>query len=443
MAASEQRKQAEAIALAALRAVDPAPAVRAALAQAPLPPRPTLLLAVGKAAPAMALAATASHAFPLCGALVITARGHTAGFAFPAGWQVYEAGHPLPDADGETAARQVELALRLAPAEAQLLLLLSGGASALLPAPAPGLTLADVQAVTQALLRCGATIHEINTVRKHLERLKGGGLARLWGARPLRALVLADVVGEDLAVIGSGPVTPDPTTFAEAWAVLESYALLEQVPPAVLDYLQRGRRGEVSETPKADAACFAQVAVEIVAANRHAVQAAAQAAQALGYTPLVLGAHLEGEAREVGRAVAGLARSVLHLGWPTSPPLALIWGGETTVTVRGSGRGGRNQELALAAAIALAGLEGVGLLAFSTDGRDGPTDAAGAFVDGTTWARLRQAGIDPRRALADNNSYTALDAVGALFRTGPTGTNVNDLIILLIDRPSSLHPPYG
>ncbi len=423
---------AQTIAQAALHAVDPAPAVRAALLQEPLPLASTLMLAIGKAAPAMALAAAETQGLPLCGALVITARGHTAGYRFPADWEVYECGHPLPDADGEAAARRVEAAIQAAPDAAQMLLLLSGGASALLPAPAPGLTLADVQAVTQALLRCGATIHAINTVRKHLDRLKGGNLARAWGARPIQALLLADVVDEDPAVIGSGPVTPDPTTYAEAWAVLQRYALVEQVPAAVVRHLHRGMAGALLETPKPGDPCFAGVRTRVIAANRHAVQAAAQAAQALGYPTLTLGSFLEGEAREVGRVLAALARSVLRLGLPSPPPLAVIWGGETTVTVRGPGRGGRNQELALAAAIALEGLSDVGLLAFSTDGRDGPTDAAGAFVDGTTAQRLREAGIEPGAALALQDSHTALDAIGALYRTGPTGTNVNDVVILLI-----------
>ncbi len=426
------RSHAMALCRAALQAVDPARAVTQALSALPLPPAPTWLLAVGKAAPAMALAAYPFVASHLWYALVVTPRGHTAGMRFPSGWAVSEAGHPVPDADGERAAAYVEQAARQAPAEAHLLLLLSGGASALLPSPAPGLTLADVQATTQALLRCGATIYEINAVRKHLERLKGGGLARLWAPRSITALVLSDVVGDDLAVIGSGPVSPDPTTYAGAWALLEHYGVIAELPPAVQQHLQAGMRGALPETPKPGDACFARVTSHIVAANRHAVQAALMEAQALGYRTLALGTHLEGEAREVGRVVAGMARSIQQQGWPLPVPAALVWGGETTVTVRGTGRGGRNQELALAAALALENVPGVGVLAFSTDGRDGPTDAAGAFVDGQTVAQLRAAGIEPRRALADNNSYTALNAVGALVRTGPTGTHVNDLLITLV-----------
>lgn len=412
----------------ALEAVNPTRAVTEALRELSLPPAPTLLLAAGKAAPAMALAAYPFVAPDLWRALVITARGHTAGHAFPADWVVCETGHPLPDADGLRAVELVERALDSAPVDAQMLFLLSGGASALLPAPAAGLSLADVQRTTDALLRCGATIHELNAVRKHLERLKGGALARRWAPRPITALLLSDVLDEDPAVIGSGPVTPDPTTCADAWSILARYDLLEQLPDAVLRHLQAASW----ETPKPGDACFERVNVRIIAANRHALMAVQQRAAALGYTPLLLGPYLQGEAREVGRVVAGLARSIRQWTWPVAPPACLIWGGETTVTVRGTGSGGRNQELALAAALALEGVPDVGLLAFSTDGRDGPTDAAGAFVDGFTAARLRAAGVDARQALINNDSYHALDKVGALVRTGPTGTNVNDVLVMLV-----------
>ncbi len=426
------REQAWHLVRAALAAVDPAQAVTQALARLPLPAQPVFLLAVGKAAPRMALAAYPYLAPYLWRALVITARGHTHGQAFPAGWTVCESAHPVPDEAGARAAALVEATARAAPADALLLFLLSGGASALLPAPMPGLTLEDVQRTTELLLRSGATIHEVNAVRKHLERLKGGGLARLWAPRPILALLLADVVDEDPAVIGSGPVTPDPTTYAQAWAILERYALLPQLPAAVVAHLQAGRRGALPETPKPGEVCFARVTQQVVAANRHALLAAQMAAQAQGYHTLNLGAFLEGEARTVGRVVAGLARSIRRHALPLPAPACLLWGGETTVTVRGSGRGGRNQELALAAALALEGVPGVGVLAFSTDGRDGPTDAAGAFVDGTTAARMRAAGVDPLQALAENNSYAALGAAGALLRSGPTGTNVNDLVVVLV-----------
>ncbi|MDW8328194.1 MAG: glycerate kinase [Anaerolineales bacterium] len=432
---------------AALAAVDPRAAVRRYLQVEPGPVtrlrldsgewtlRPEnriVLVAVGKAAAPMAEAAAALLGPKLSAGIVVTKYGHAAGVQLPSTLTLIEAGHPVPDANGLAGAHRItELAGGLSAGDL-LLVLLSGGASALLPAPAPGLTLDDVQALTTLLLRAGATIAEINAVRKHTDRLKGGGLARLAQPASVIALILSDVVGDPLEVIASGPTVPDSTTFADVWAMLARYRLTEQLPSAIAAHLQAGLAGTLPETPKPGDPLFERVTNVLVGSNRQAAQAALREAERLGYRPLLLGTFIEGEAREVGRVTAALAKSVRVHGDPLSPPACLVWGGETTVTVRGSGRGGRNQELALAAALALDGVPGVALMAFGTDGTDGPTDAAGGLVDGGTAARARALGLDLWQALADNNSYPALDALGALVKTGPTGTNVNDLLILLV-----------
>jgi hydroxypyruvate reductase len=310
--------------------------------------------------------------------------------------------------------------------------LLSGGASALTPAPVAGLTLADLQITTDQLLRAGATIGELNAVRKHLDRLKGGQLARLVAPAPVAALILSDVVGDPLDVIASGPTAPDPTTYAMAWQILEQRGVQTQLPAAVRAHLQRGREGMLPETPKPGDPLFARVTNTLVGSNRLAALAAVTAAEQLGYRALLLTTFVEGEAREVARVAAALAKGVRQHGDPLPAPACLVWGGETTVTVRGHGRGGRNQELALAAALALEGLPGVALMALATDGTDGPTDAAGALVDGTTIGAARSLGLDPVAALANNDAYPLLEAVGALLLTGPTGTNVNDLLVVLV-----------
>lgn len=419
---------------AALRAVDPAVAVQRFFRDAGTASRPgarLYLVAAGKAAPAMAQAAGAALGAALVAGVVVTKYGHTAGYALPASVRVYEGGHPLPDRAGQRGAEALEALVRSLTPEEGLLALLSGGASALLPLPAPGISLPALQATTDLLLRAGAPIQDLNMVRKHLSRLKGGQLARLSRA-PITALLLSDVVGDSLEVIASGPTAPDPTTYAEAWQVLARYGLLARVPRSVRAYLRAGMAGRRPETPKPGDACFARVQNHIVASNRQAAQAAVEEAARLGYRAALLTTALEGEAREAAQAIAAMARSVRLYGDPLPPPACLVWGGETTVTVRGGGRGGRNQELALAASVALAGLPDVALMALATDGSDGPTDAAGAWVDGDTAARARALGLDPQVALAENDSYPFLDAVGALLRTGPTGTNVNDLVVLLV-----------
>jgi hydroxypyruvate reductase len=432
---------------AALAAVDPRAAVRRCLHVEPGPAtrlrldswewtlrleNRLVLVAVGKAAAPMAEAAAAVLGPRLSAGVVVTKYGHAAGAQLPATLRLIEAGHPVPDANGLDGARRVaELASDLSAGDL-LLILLSGGASALLPAPAPGLTLDDVQTLTTLLLRAGATIPEVNAVRKHTDRLKGGGLARLAQPASVVALILSDVVGDPLEVIASGPTTPDPTTFADVWALLARYRLTEQLTPAIAAHLQAGLAGALPETPKPGDPLFERVTNVLIGSNRQAAQAALREAEGLGYRPLLLGSFLEGEAREVGRVAAALAKSVRVHGDPLAPPACLVWGGETTVTVRGNGRGGRNQELALAAALALDGVPGLALMALGTDGTDGPTDAAGGLVDGQTAARARALGLDLWQALADNDSYSALDALGALVKTGPTGTNVNDLLILLV-----------
>ncbi|NBD36716.1 MAG: DUF4147 domain-containing protein, partial [Chloroflexi bacterium] len=287
-------------------------------------------------------------------------------------------------------------------------------------------------ATTSQLLRAGATIDEINAVRKHLSQLKGGQLARRAAPAPVVALILSDVVGDPLDVIASGPTAPDPTTFAEAQAVLARYELHERIPTTVRETLAEGAGGELPETPKPGDPLFERVRNLIIGSNRMAAQAAVATAERLGYRALLLSTFIEGEAREIGRVAAGLVKGIRAYGDPLSPPACLVWGGETTVTVRGDGRGGRNQELALAAALALEGQPAWAIMALATDGADGPTDAAGAIVDGETIPRARAQGWAPHAALAENNAYPLLDAAGALMNIGPTGTNVNDLLVILV-----------
>jgi hydroxypyruvate reductase len=337
----------------------------------------------------------------------------------------------LPDARSLEAGRRAAEFLRAGGATDLVLVLVSGGASALAVLPRASLSLDALRATTDLLLRAGAPIGELNTVRKHLDLLKGGGLVRLAAPARLVVLLLSDVVGDDPSVIASGLTVPDPTTYADAMEVLARRGLRDSAPPAVREVLARGARGEEPETLKPGEALARLASTAVIARGATAVEAAAARAAALGFTPHVLGTGVEGEARAVGRAMAELLGATAQGRGPVRPPAALLWAGETTVTVRGHGRGGRNQEVALAAARALADIPGVCLAALGTDGTDGPTDAAGALVDGSTAGRARAAGLDLERALAENDAYPVLDALGALIRTGPTGTHVNDLGIAL------------
>ena len=346
-----------------------------------------------------------------------------------------EAGHPLPDPAGEAAARKIlSLVSGLSPNDL-VVCLISGGGSALLPLPREGLTLRDKVDTTDLLLRSGADITEINTVRKHLSRIKGGQLARAAAPARLVTVVVSDIVGSPLDAIASGPTVPDGTTFADALAVLDKYGLTARVPAAVLATLRRGAAGALPETPKPGDPAFDRTFTTIIADGAAAARAAAAEAERLGFHALLLSTYIEGEAREVGRALAGIAREIAGTGHPVPRPACIVCGGETTVTVTGPGRGGRNQEVALGAARPLAGLPETLVVSFATDGVDGPTDAAGAVADGTTLARARARGLEPAQHLADNNAYPLLDAIGDLIRIGPTNTNVNDLMVILCGGP--------
>ena len=406
---------------AALAAGDPAPLVRRHLAA--VDARRVLVLGCGKASGAMARAAEETLGERIADGFVVVKDGYTVPLARV---RLAEAGHPVPDARGLAAsARLLELARGAGEADL-VLFLVSGGGSALTPAPAPPVTLAEKREVTRLLLAAGATIAELNAVRKHLSRFKGGQLAR--AARPASVLTLAlsDVIGDPLDVIASGPTAPDPTTFRDALDVLRARGLGARAPASVRERLEAGRRGEVEETPKPGDRVFERVENIVVGNNALVTDAALAAAGRLGYRAELLTRALEGEARHVARDLVARARRL--------PPRAcLIAGGETTVTVRGRGRGGRCQELALAAALELTSGEPLTLLAAGTDGTDGPTDAAGAIVDAGTVGRARAAGADPWRALDDNDAHTLLAASGDLLVTGPTNTNLLDLYLVLRD----------
>ncbi|MBL8293062.1 MAG: glycerate kinase [Bryobacterales bacterium] len=346
--------------------------------------------------------------------------------------KVKEAGHPVPDENGVAGARELVGLARQARAGDLVIFVVSGGASALTPLPAPPITLGEKQRVTQDLLACGANIHEMNTVRKHISLFKGGQLAREAAPATLITLMLSDVIGDSMDVIGSGPTVPDESTFGRAWEILSGYGIVDKLPESVRERLQAGVRGEIAETPKPGDEAFAKTQNLVVGSNRLAVDAAARKARELGYKPLVLSTFLEGETRDVARVHAGIAKEILASGRPVGRPACVISGGETTVTLRGSGLGGRNQEFAAAAALYLDGVDGVVVLSGGTDGTDGPTDAAGAIADGRTVARLRAKNLSAAAMLADNDSYHMFEALSDLIKTGPTGTNVMDVRLVLV-----------
>lgn len=343
---------------------------------------------------------------------------------------VLEAAHPIPDEAGVEGARRVMDLARRCEREDLLLFLLSGGASALLPCPAAGISLADKQRATNALLRSGATIHEINAVRKHLSRVKGGRLAKRAAPARLVSLILSDVIDDSLETVGSGPTAPDPTTFGDSLRILERYRLAHEIPSSVLALLSRGARQEIPETAKPSDPVFHRVQNVVIGSNRTAVAAAQERAAALGYRVSILTEPTQGESRAAAVIHAERVRKIVRENAPR--PACLISGGETTVTVRGGGIGGRNQEFALAAALAIGKLDDVVILSGGTDGIDGPTDAAGGIVDGWTIARAHAAGLDPTMFLDRNDAYNLLRAVGDLLITGPTSTNVMDLQITLL-----------
>lgn len=365
----------------------------------------------------------------LSGGLVNVKHGHTQ--PMPKAIRLRECDHPLPDRRGLDGSREMEELLRGLNARDLLFVLISGGASALLPAPAPPLTLADKQQTTELLLRAGADIFELNAVRKHLSALKGGQLAALAYPATVVSLLLSDVIGDPLDVIGSGPTAPDSSTFDDALRVLSSRGLTTEVPAAVMERLRQGADGQLAETPKPGDAVFSRVTNVVIGSNRLALDAAAAAARSLGYRALILSSTMQGETREVARVHAEVLREIVSSSRPVKRPACLLSGGETTVTVRGRGKGGRNQEFALAAALRLSGLREVAVLSAGTDGTDGPTDAAGAIADGETVARAIKLGLSPFDHLVNNDAYPFFDALGDLVKTGSTGTNVMDLHILL------------
>jgi glycerate 2-kinase len=388
------------------------------------------VVGAGKAGAPMVRSASQVLGSRIHAGMVIVKEGYAGGMNQVGPVSILEAGHPLPDKRGVAGAKGIIELLRDTREGDLVISLFSGGGSALLVSPAGELRLSDLQRMTEVLLRSGASIDEINTLRKHLEQLKGGQLARLASPAQIAALILSDVVGDRLDVIASGPTVPDPSTFDDSIAILERYRIQEQVPEAIVKHLRRGQAGEIPETPKPGDSIFSRVEHSVIGSNLQAAEAALRQAESEGFNVLLLSTYLQGEAREAGRMLAAIARQIAADGRPVPRPACLVIGGETTVTIQGQGKGGRNQEIALSAVHELAGLPQTLLVTLATDGGDGPTDAAGAVVTGETLARARQAGLDPADSLAQNDAYHFFQDLGDLLKPGPTQTNVNDLAFL-------------
>lgn len=425
---------------AALEAADPRRAVRRAVARTPtgvrvagrhyrLPAHARIVaVGAGKASALMAAELERRLGGRLAGGLVVVTRG---GVVPTKRIKILTAGHPVPDRSGQRAAGRMLALVNSLTRDDLLIVLLSGGASSLLPLPAQGLTLADTQRTTRLLLRSGAPIREINAVRKHLSAVKGGRLAAASRAR-IVALILSDVIGDDLGTIGSGPTAPDRTTYSGAVAVLRRRHIWPRVSVRVRRHLLAGVKGLLDETPKPGSRIFTRVHNVIIGGNRMAVEAAAREARRAGLRAHIHATALAGEARTEARRFARLAKGIRARGRPVRPPACLLAGGEPTVTVRDGGRGGRAQEFALAAALEIAGVPDLWIAGVGTDGTDGPTDAAGAVADGGTVGRARRKGLDPARWLRRNDSYAFFKRAGGHIVTGATGTNVNDLYMMIV-----------
>jgi glycerate-2-kinase len=423
------RIKAEEIFRAALRAADPETAVRSRTDEI----RSTytsggferlLVLGAGKAAAAMASALEESLGDLITAGVLITKYGHLGGYS-SSRIRAFEAAHPVPDENGLRATRAAMDMLETADGKTLLVCLISGGGSALLVSPYEGISLEEKQAITDLLLRAGADIFELNAVRKHLSRVKGGRLARAAFPATVVSLIISDVIGDRLDVIASGPTAPDASTYKDAIGVLEKYSV--DAPDGVKRLFEKGIAGRTPETPKEGDEAFGNVKNIIVGSNRMALDAARDKAGQMGFRAEVISDSLAGEAKEAALRLAEKARSV------KTRPACLISGGETTVTVKGTGKGGRNTELALAFAIEINGSKGITLLSAGTDGTDGPTDAAGAVADGTTVSRAALLRLDPNSHLRNNDSYNFFKREGGLIVTGPTGTNVMDIQIMLLE----------
>ncbi|MBI4765858.1 MAG: glycerate kinase [Deltaproteobacteria bacterium] len=387
------------------------------------------VLGAGKSAAPMAAAAEVILKDRLGDGLIITKYGHGGRLSKI---KIIEAGHPLPDQAGCRGTRQIVTRLQASGSGDLILFLTSGGCSALFTSPPPSISLKEKQKTISLLLKAGAPIQDLNTVRKHLSLVKGGRSARFAYPATVINLVLSDVIGDPLDIIGSGPFFPDSSSFQNALDVLWKYRLIKKVPTAISAFLKRGVRGLFEDTPQPGEICFKKVTHRIIANNRIALDAAAQTARKLGFKTFILSSQIQGEARELAKFYGALARERVQPHTLSKNPVCLLAGGEPTVTVTGPGKGGRNTELALATAIELNGLGKISFLSAGTDGTDGPTDAAGAVVDGRTCTRAFHKGIAPEDHLQNNDSYSFFKKAGGLLMTGPTGTNVMDLHILLV-----------
>ncbi|MBE0432409.1 glycerate kinase [candidate division WOR-3 bacterium] len=345
--------------------------------------------------------------------------------------RTHEAGHPLPDEKGLKGAQEIARIAGDAGENDLILFLISGGGSALLPLPGEGITLEEKQKITQQLLACGADIQEINAIRKHISSVKGGQLARLAYPATIVSLILSDVVGDRLDTIASGTTVSDNTTFQEAFSIIEKYGLIEEIPVSIKERITQGAAGTIEDTPKRGDKIFEKTHNLLVGSNIIALQAIKNEAQRTGYNTVIITSSIEGEAREVAKVHSAIAKEVIASGNPVTPPACVISGGETTVTITGKGKGGRNQELCLAAAMAINGIENIVIMSAGTDGTDGPTDAAGGIIDGTTCRRAEKQGINAVKSLRNNDSYDFLKKTGDLLITGPTNTNVMDIHIIL------------
>ena len=388
------------------------------------------LIGTGKASASMAQAMEDIFAGRLTSGIITTKHGH--GLLLKV-TEVIEAGHPLPDQKGLEGAKKIQTLLKETGEKDRVLFLISGGGSALLPLPVDGISLEEKQKTTQLLLDCGADIIEINTIRKHISQMKGGWLARWAYPSTVLTFILSDVVGDPLDAIASGPTVPDTSTFTEAWDILEKYGLTHKVSSSVRSHLLSGREGKIKETPKPGDAIFSKVRNTLIGSNILALRAAEKEASSLGFNTLILSSSIVGETREAARFHGALAKEVISSGHPLPKPACIISGGETTVTIKGQGKGGRNQEFVLAGAFEIQDLETVVLLSGGTDGTDGPTDAAGAIADHTTIRRARMLGLNPKTHLNNNDAYPFFQKLGDLLITGPTKTNVMDVRIILID----------